>query len=131
MTTDIPSAVAATERAAVSELADAAEHRFNRDTFDLEAARDAMHALERSGATPGVWIVPAGAVADLYGDAVTDPPTTGEASLDGVPLYEHDADLLGDRAICVGERAVTLPPVAVPGRPVIVRHPRGVAMVGL
>jgi len=116
----------ATDERAVEILVDAAEHRFTADEFGIDAARDAMHAVQESGGTPGCWFI-------SPEDVPTAHPVPSEdvTTIDGVPVFHHPPEVIGDRAILVGEKAATTPPTPLAGTPIIVRHPRAIAVVDL
>lgn len=134
-----PDVTAAVESTAVSIIRDEAEHEFESDGFDMVTCEDAAEAVAREGFRESFWYTSGGVVDDVrewYDDRITvDEPDVG---LEPSPMVANrhlceapDGVVAPNEMLLIGDGAVTAPPFPVPGAPVVVRAPEGVAVVRL
>ena len=128
----------AVEHRAVEILREDAGHRFESDGFDMETCETAVEAIRNDGFDPDFWYTSPDVVEDArewYAErARLETPDTG---LDAAPMIAHVSPIqapegvVDDALYLVGEGAVVEPPIPAPSTPILVREPKGVAVVDL
>lgn len=134
-----PDVSATVESNAVSILRDKAGHEFEVDGVDMQVCEDAVEAVRASGFDGGFWYTSEDVVDDWrewYDERARDDLPGADFGVSQPIVANHGVAMAPDGVVCremffIGEGSVTTPMVPLPGTPIVVRAPAGVAVVSI